>query len=641
FATSGLAQEAGATNLPQGFVASLALSAAAVWHKLAPIVAALPNIPMEIASALAKIIASDPNSVASLLTGFALMAVLIVLRPALRRIMAVSNGDPSIIPVLTVKRFFCDIALAMVTVFLAIIMLELIRGSSTLAASLAESMIDVGLRTHLALLVPLVLLRPNEPTVRLLSLSDRAVAKAMMPLAGAIIIAIAFMAVIPVLLNGGMEWATGQAFAVCVGAIVAVFSLMAALAILREEPSLLPHWRHLAFAATPLFWIVWSYGVITLDFPFFNAVVAVGAVSASALVVDRFLARVETAASVMAESVRREKWAAFAAAFRRTSHAFAGAALLFIAAHWAAMASEGTRHQARLITLRDSLGEALIVVMIGYLLFETFNAWSRSTFANPKFTTMPGDGEEGTPASRLSTVAPLARGLIGVAILGAAILIAISRLGVDITPILAGAGILGLAISFGSQSLVRDVVAGIFYLADDAFRLGEYIEASKLTGTVEKISLRSMRVRHQNGHIHTIPFGQLGAVTNFSRDWNTMKFNLRMDRSTDVERVRKVTKQLGLAMLDDEEHGPEFIQQLKMQGIADVSETALVLRFKFTVRPGKPTIVRREVMKRLLYAFAENNIAFASNSIIVQSAETDIGPRGAAAGSFTNPVAVG
>jgi len=117
----------------------------------------------------------------------------------------------------------------------------------------------------------------------------------------------------------------------------------------------------------------------------------------------------------------------------------------------------------------------------------------------------------------------------------------LTSLGINITPLIACASVVGLAISFGSQSLVRDIVSGIFYLADDAFRVGEYIDCGKAKGTVEGFTVRSLRLRHQNGQIHTIPFGQLGQITNFSRDWATLKFNLRFARDTDVEQLRKVT----------------------------------------------------------------------------------------------------
>jgi len=201
-----------------------------------------------------------------------------------------------------------------------------------------------------------------------------------------------------------------------------------------------------------------------------------------------------------------------------------------------------------------------------------------------------------------------------------AVLVALSQLGVNIGPLLAGAGVVGLAISFGSQALVRDIVSGIFFMTDDAFRVGEYIDTGKLKGTVEKITLRSVRLRHHNGQIHTIPFGQLTSITNFSRDWQTVKFNVRLARDSDIEKVRKTVKKLGQEMMQEPELGKELLQPLKLQGVAEIADSALIVRLKFTARPLKPSWVQREALKRIYKAFGEKGIAFASGAITVQSA---------------------
>lgn len=157
-------------------------------------------------------------------------------------------------------------------------------------------------------------------------------------------------------------------------------------------------------------------------------------------------------------------------------------------------------------------------------------------------------------------------------------------------------------------------------MADDAFRIGEYIQAGQLKGTVESISLRSVRLRHQHGQVHTVPFGQLGSVTNSSRDWLMVKFNLRLARDVDPEVVRKTVKKIGEELLADPEFAPEFLEPLKMQGVVDIQEAALVVRFKFTVRPGKPTVIQREALKRIVKVFGERGIAFASHSVVVHGA---------------------
>jgi small-conductance mechanosensitive channel len=258
-------------------------------------------------------------------------------------------------------------------------------------------------------------------------------------------------------------------------------------------------------------------------------------------------------------------------------------------------------------------------------LFLAYVAWELVKFATDKHLTRTAPGapaeevEGGTPSSRLATLAPLLRIGLGIAITVAALLIVLSELGVNITPLIAGASVFGLAISFGSQTLVRDVVSGVFYLADDAFRVGEYIDCGKAKGTVEGFTLRSIRLRHQNGQVHTIPFGQLGQITNFSRDWTTVKFNLRFTRDTDLEKLRKTVKKVGQEMLEDPDVKDDFLEPLKMQGVADIADNATIVRFKFTVRPGRASYVQRQSVKRMVAAFTANNIQFASAMVAVQT----------------------
>jgi small-conductance mechanosensitive channel len=196
----------------------------------------------------------------------------------------------------------------------------------------------------------------------------------------------------------------------------------------------------------------------------------------------------------------------------------------------------------------------------------------------------------------------------------------LSTLGLDIGPLLAGLGVVGLALGFGAQTLVRDIISGLFFLMEDAFRVGEYIDTGRLRGTVEGMSLRSVRLRHQNGQVHTIPFGQVLSVSNFSRDWSVIKFNLHLDPTADIETVRKTVKRVGQELLDDPEVGAEFIQPLKMQGVIDVLQTALIVRCKFTATPIRPTYLQRLALRRLIEAFGPAEIRFAPPNVTVQFA---------------------
>jgi len=215
-------------------------------------------------------------------------------------------------------------------------------------------------------------------------------------------------------------------------------------------------------------------------------------------------------------------------------------------------------------------------------------------------------------ASRLRTLMPLLRAIAGSVIVVVGGLLVLSELGVNITPLIAGASVFGLAVSFGSQSLVRDIVSGMFFLAEDSFRIGEYVDCSKVKGTVEGFSVRSLKLRHQNGQLHIVPFGQVGHITNFSRDWTVVKFNLAFAHGTDVELLRKTVKKLGTDMMEEPLFKPILMQPLKLQGVVDIKDNSLIVRFKFMARPKNPSTVQRMAIRRMYETFPALGIQFAT-----------------------------
>lgn len=257
----------------------------------------------------------------------------------------------------------------------------------------------------------------------------------------------------------------------------------------------------------------------------------------------------------------------------------------------------------------------------GVTLFVAYVAWELVKYLTEPYMASKtkdaaqaiADGDaNAAPASRLSTMMPLMRGTAAVLILLVAIMIALQDFGINITPLIAGASVFGIAISFGSQTLVKDIVSGLFYLSDDAFRVGEYIDCGKAKGTVEGFTLRSIKLRHQNGQVHTIPFGQLGQITNFSRDWITVKFNLRFARDTDIEKLRKAAKKIGTDMMEMPAIADQILAPFKMQGVADIAGNAILVRFKFTAKPGNPAAIQREALKRMFSTFPAQGFEFAT-----------------------------
>jgi small-conductance mechanosensitive channel len=287
----------------------------------------------------------------------------------------------------------------------------------------------------------------------------------------------------------------------------------------------------------------------------------------------------------------------------------------------------------------------VVTVLLAWMLWDlTRTAIDRrlQTEAGPSGT----QGEEGgEAASRLRTLLPLFRMLLLAAIVVMAALSVLAALGVNILPLLAGAGVIGVAIGFGSQTLVRDVVSGAFFLADDAFRLGEYIEAGDSKGTVERIGIRSLHVRHHRGAINVVPYGEIKRLRNNSRDWMIMALEFRLPYDTELIKVKKIIRRIGEEIAADPELGRDLLQPLKFQGVMSTDDAGLVVRAKFMAKPtSAPYLIRREAYNRLLKAFAAEGIHFAHRQVTVLTTGAPVGAdaaRGAAAtvgdGSPTAP----
>ncbi|MEO0666878.1 MAG: mechanosensitive ion channel domain-containing protein [Pseudomonadota bacterium] len=301
-----------------------------------------------------------------------------------------------------------------------------------------------------------------------------------------------------------------------------------------------------------------------------------------------------------------------------------GIVLLAIASFWGmspetiATAGVGERFAANLI-------EFMMIMSLGYLVYEVVSLIINRKLAaemtasgyDPDNEEMGGGDGGGAGGSRLSTVLPLVLGVSRAAIVVLFLLLGLSNIGVDTTPLLAGAGIVGLAIGFGAQKLVTDVVSGIFFLIDDAFRTGEYVEVDGTMGTVEKISIRSMQLRHHRGPVHTLPYGEIPKITNYSRDWVIMKLRFTVPFGTDPNKVKKIFKTIGAEMMEDELFKDDFLQPFKSQGVLEFDDVGIVIRGKFMAKPGTQFTIRKELLTRVNRQFEENGIDFARREVRV------------------------
>ncbi|KMO33227.1 hypothetical protein VQ03_25305 [Methylobacterium tarhaniae] len=319
---------------------------------------------------------------------------------------------------------------------------------------------------------------------------------------------------------------------------------------------------------------------------------------------------------------------ATAVAARRSARmalaAVIGAAL---AALWGAPAALGLGIEIG--TLARILAEIAAIALATAYLWNVIGVAAGRLLAEERGVRVePGaEGAEEAPRTRLGTVLPLLGGAAKAGLAALAVLSILLALGINVWPLVTGLSVFGLAIGFGSQSLVKDVVSGLFFLADDAFRLGEYIETAGAKGSVEKISIRSVSLRHPRGALATIPYGQIGKVQNYSRDWVIEKLAFRVAFDTDVETVRRLFKQIGRDLEADPELRPDLLEPFKSQGIAAVEDGTLIIRGKFKARAGRQFAIRRAVLAAVQRAFHANGIVAVAHPTLMPGVRGEHGAR--------------
>jgi small-conductance mechanosensitive channel len=265
--------------------------------------------------------------------------------------------------------------------------------------------------------------------------------------------------------------------------------------------------------------------------------------------------------------------------------------------------------------IRGAISAAVILLVADF-------AWHiAKTFIDRAIADAGDPGEVGTEVSRrrgrIRTLLPIVRNVLFVTLAAVALLMALSSLGVQVAPLIAGAGVVGVAVGFGAQTLVKDVISGMFYLLDDAFRIGEYIQSGSYRGTVESFSIRSIKLRHHRGPIFTVPFGELGAVQNMSRDWVIDKMLIGVTYDSDTEKARKLIKAIGQELLKDPEYGHQIFEPLKMKGLDSFGDYGVQLVLKMKTTPGEQSAIRRLAYLKIKEAFDKNGIKFAFPTVQV------------------------
>lgn len=207
---------------------------------------------------------------------------------------------------------------------------------------------------------------------------------------------------------------------------------------------------------------------------------------------------------------------------------------------------------------------------------------------------------------RTRTLSSISRGVVQAVIMFIGALVLLSQIGLSITPILASAGIVGIAVGFGAQSLVRDIFAGFLILLEEQYDVGDAVRIGETTGTVEHLTLRVTRIRSLDGALTTIPNGSITTVSNLSRDWSRAVLDVEIDYSADIDRAMQVM--LATAAQFRQERPDEITEDPVMLGVDKATGTGITLRLTVKTAPAKQAEIARELRRRIKLAFDREGI---------------------------------
>jgi small conductance mechanosensitive channel len=230
------------------------------------------------------------------------------------------------------------------------------------------------------------------------------------------------------------------------------------------------------------------------------------------------------------------------------------------------------------------------------------------------------DGEAVERSARMRTLLPLVRNAVRIVLATMALLIVLSELGLNIGPLLAGAGVVGLAIGFGAQTLVKDVITGIFILIEESMSVGDVVDLGGHSGVVEGMTIRSVRVRDVSGSVHIIPFSSVSTVVNMTKDFAYAVFNLGIAYEEDVDRATAVMQEVGRDLQQDPAFKAAILSPIEVFGIDSFTDLAVKLQARMKTRPGRQWAVAREFNRRAKHAFAETGIEMPHHPLLPRPA---------------------
>ena len=213
------------------------------------------------------------------------------------------------------------------------------------------------------------------------------------------------------------------------------------------------------------------------------------------------------------------------------------------------------------------------------------------------------DGETIERSQRVRTLLPLLRNLMMIVLAVLVVLTVLSEIGINIGPLLAGAGIFGLAVGFGAQTLVKDVIRGLFILLENSISVGDVVSVGGHSGVVEAMSIRSIRLRDVGGVVHLLPFSEVTTVANMTRDYAYALFDIGVGYREDVDEVMEAIRATGEEIQADPKFAADIVDEIEVMGVQSFDDSAVVIRARLRTKPRKQFAVRRAFNRLLKMRF--------------------------------------
>ncbi|MBR0672854.1 mechanosensitive ion channel domain-containing protein, partial [Neoroseomonas soli] len=259
---------------------------------------------------------------------------------------------------------------------------------------------------------------------------------------------------------------------------------------------------------------------------------------------------------------------------------------------------------------QGQLGSRLVgsLASITFTMLAALAAWEAANAAIARHLARLSRDAKAARSARVRTLLPMLRTALMITIVVVVGFIILTEIGVNVAPLIAGAGVVGIAIGFGSQTLVRDVITGIFLLFEDAMAVGDVVQVGGLSGVVEQLSIRSIKLRAQDGSLHIIPFSAVTTVTNMTRDFAFAVVDVNVAYGEDTDRVTEVLKQIAVELREDVKFRPAIRDDLDILGVERLAESGVMMRVRLKTEPSQRWAVGREMNRRIKKRFDELGI---------------------------------